>query len=116
MRLRSLPFVPLLAARGMSVRRASLLWRVYRVDEPRSSDKTGKDLLSFPLIQALPLNHSLGSKTKGLCKHIACFQFEAAVPFSLLKGHEFFFHVTARLTTRLVQARPVLRAGTGTTK
>lgn len=89
MRLRSLPFVPVLAARGDSVGHASLLQRVYCVDEPRSSDKTGKDLLSFPLTRALPLNHSLGLKTKGLCKHIACFQSEAEIP-SLLKGYVFF--------------------------
>lgn len=93
--------------------RASLQQRVYCVDEPRSSDRTGKDLLSLPPARALPLNHSLGLKTEGLCKHIACFQSEAAIPSSLLKGYGVFSHVTARLGTCLVQAQPVLELGWG---
>lgn len=90
MGLRSLPLIPLQAARGVSMGRANLPWCVYRMDEPRSSDETGKHLLSLPLTQTLPLNHRLGLKTRGLCKHIACFQFEATIPSSLLKGCRFF--------------------------
>lgn len=73
MGLRSLLLIPLQAGRGVSMRRANLLWRVYGMDEHRSSGKTGKYLLSLSLTQTLPLNHRLGLKTRGLGKHIACF-------------------------------------------
>lgn len=76
---------------------ADLPWRVYRTDEPRSSDQTGKDLLSLPLTQTLPLHHTLGLKTRGLCKHIARFQFEVYNSFfSTKRLWGFFFRATPR--------------------
>lgn len=51
--------------------------RLLDTEEARRSDATGKHPLSLLLTQTLPLNHSLGLRTGGLCKHIACFPFKA---------------------------------------
>lgn len=50
--------------------------RLLDTEEARRSDATGKHPLSLLLTQTLPLNHSLGLRTGGLCKHIACFPFK----------------------------------------
>lgn len=77
--------------RGVSMELVDLPERVYRMDEAGSSDQTGKYLLSPLLTQTLPLNHRLGLKTRGLCKRIACFQFEASNSFFSTKRLWVFF-------------------------
>lgn len=69
---------------------------VHWTEEPRRSDATGKHPLSLLLTQTLPLNHSLGLRTGGLCKHIARFQFE--VHNSFLSTKSFFFFFSMQLT------------------
>ena len=114
--MRSLLLIPSQAGSGASMGRADLPWRVCRTDEHRSSDETGKYLLSLSLTQILPLNHRLGLKTRGLCKHIACFHFEADNSLFSTKRLWVFFHAAPRPGAPLAQTRPVLGAGLGQNK
>lgn len=108
--------IPWQAARDVSIGWASLLWCVYWTDETRSSDETGKYLLSLSLTQTLPLNHSFGLKTRGLCKHIVCFQFEATITSSLLRGCGLFFMLLPDLEPAWCRHGQFLELGLSRTK
>lgn len=60
-----------------------------RTDWTRKPGTAGMHPFSLLLAQTLPLNHSFGSRTGDLCKHIACFQSE--VHSSFLSTESFSF-------------------------